>query len=315
MRADAGSLDTLLAASPSLAARLAGARRAAASQSPILILGEPGTGRSALARALHRASARAGGPLIEVDAGLLPSSLLESELFGYRAGAFTGAEEAMEGRVERAEGGTLVLDHVEALPLASQPKLLRLLAESRYAPLGGHERPADVRFVAIAAEDLEQRVASGVFRRDLYFRLEVLAFHVPALRQRPEDLPSLAEALLGDLARRFGRARPRLSPRALAWMADYPWPGNLRELRNLLERALITAGERVEVLDPRPPRGALASLGLAAPGGVPPSLAEVEQAHIRIMLGYTRGHQGRAASLLGISRKALWQKRKRYGIP
>ncbi len=297
--------DALFRASPALAAHLPAAERAAATDSPILILGEPGSGRSSVARAFHRASRRRGGPLVEVDPGAIPSTLFESELFGYRAGAFTGAEGAAAGRVERAEGGTLVLDHVEEIPLAAQPKLLRLLAERRYAPLGGRERKADVRFVAIASGDLRERVAHGAFRQDLYYRLEVLAFRLPPLRRRLEDLPTVADHLLADLAERFARPVPRLSDRARAWMERYPWPGNLRQVRNVLERALIVAG--AGDLDPGPLAGA------GEPRPLP--LREVERREILRALAYTRGHQGQAAELLGISRKALWQKRKRLGIP
>ena len=242
---------------------------------------------------------------MEIDPGTFPSTLIESELFGYRSGAFTGAETPITGRVEHAEGGTLVLDHIEELPLAAQPKLLRLLAERRYAPLGGRERTADVRFVAIASDDLPERVARGAFRQDLFYRLEVLAFRIPPLRERWEDLPAVCDFLLADLAERFARPTPQLSDRALAWMSRYPWPGNLRQVRNVLERALIVS--RTRELDPELPRD--------ADEPRPRSLLEVEAAEIRRALAFTRGHQGRAAELLGISRKALWQKRKRLGIP
>ena len=290
---------------PALRESLRGAERAAATGAPVLILGEPGTGRSTLARALHGASLRAGGPLVEVDPGAIPSTLFESELFGYRAGAFTGAGRASEGRVGLAQGGTLVLDHVEELPLASQPKLLRLIAERRFAPLGGQETEADVRILAIGAEDLPRRVARETFRADLFYRLEVLAFRVPPLRERRADLPVLLEHLLADLGERFGYRAPVLAPRARSWMLEHPWPGNLRQLRNVLERGLILAeGGPVD-----PPAPADLEEGRPRP------LLDVEKEQIRNALAYTRGHQGRAAELLGISRKALWEKRRRYGIP
>ncbi|MEM7350329.1 MAG: sigma 54-interacting transcriptional regulator [Acidobacteriota bacterium] len=299
------SFKTLFRASPSLAAHLPAVERAAASDSPILLLGEPGSGRSTVARAFHQASGRQTGPLVEIDPGVWPSTLFESELFGYRAGAFTGAESDVSGRVERAEAGTLILDHVEEMPLTAQPKLLRLLAERRFAPLGGRERSADVRFIAIAGEDLPQRVARGTFRQDLFYRLEVLAFRIPPLRERRADLASLCEFLLRDLGERFGCPTPSLSAQSREWMASYSWPGNLRQVRNVLERALIASG--AEPLAPPRPRDAEEPR--------PRTLAEVENREIRRALAYTRGHQGRAAQLLGISRKALWQKRKRFGIP
>jgi DNA-binding NtrC family response regulator len=297
-------LDELLAASPALGAALGGLRQAAPLDSPVLLLGEPGSGRSTLARALHRASGRPG-PLVEVDPATVPPSLFESELFGYRVGAFTGAVADLEGRVARAERGTLVLDQVEEIPLAAQPKLLRLLAERRFRPLGGEERSAAVRFVALGNESLPRRVRQGLFRGDLYYRLEVLAFRVPPLRERRADLPALAATLLADLAARLGRTPPSLGERALGWMGEHAWPGNLRELRNVLERALVMGDGTT--LDPPPPA--------AFAGTRPRSLAEVEREEIVKALAYTRGHQGRAAELLGISRKALWEKRKRFGIP
>jgi DNA-binding NtrC family response regulator len=303
------SLTRLLQDFPALAEGLRGVDRAARTEAPVLILGEPGSGRSTLARALHGASPRAAGPLIEVDPGAIPSTLFESEFFGYRAGAFTGAEQASEGRVARAEGGTLVLDHVEELPLPAQPKLLRLVAERRYAPLSGAETAADVRFIAIGSEDLPRRVARETFRADLFYRLEVLAFRVPPLRERRADLPAILDHLLADLGARFGVRDPTLTPRARAWMLEHPWPGNLRQLRNTLERGLvmIEGGAAGRPLDPPPPEGLLESR--------PRPLVEVEKEQIRNALAYTRGHQGKAAELLGISRKALWEKRRRYGIP
>jgi DNA-binding NtrC family response regulator len=316
------ALRPTLAAYPVLGAALRGVERAAASEAPVLIVGESGTGRTSLARALHDASPRAEGPLVEVDPGALPAALFESELFGHRAGAFTGATAAADGRVARAAGGTLVLDHVEELPLASQPKLLRLLAERRYAPLGGEEVQAAARFVAVGPDDLVHRIQRGAFRADLYYRLEVLAFRLPPLRERRADLPPLLDAMLADLGDRFGRPALRLAPAARGWMLEHAWPGNLRQLRNVLERALIlgpaagpgAAGEP-SLLDPPPP---------SEDGDVPPDaagepeplpLVEIEKRHIRAALAWTRGHQGRAAALLGISRKALWEKRRRHGIP
>ena len=280
------------------------ARRAAMSEAPILVLGEPGSGRSTLARGLHAMSQRGSGPLAEVDISTIPSSLFESELFGYRAGAFTGAEESSPGRLEGVAGGTLLLDHVEDIPLPAQPKLLRLLAENRYAPLGGVERVADVRFLGIGSDDLPQRVLQGRFRQDLFYRLEVVTLRLPPLRERLGDLELLLDFFLGDLRQRFGAEPLEVSDRARGWMRDYSWPGNLRELRNVLERAVILHEDGP--LDPPCPDPR---------GGEPESLAEVERKHILRVLGYTRGHQGRAADLLGISRKTLWQKRRLYGIP
>lgn len=278
--------------------------RAASTDAPILILGEAGSGRSTLARTLHQASGRAHGPLVEVDIGLIPSTLFESEFFGHRVGAFTGAEASVEGKVLQADGGTLLLDHVEEIPVASQPKLLRLLSEQRFTPLGGTDTRSNVRFLGIGSEDLPQRVTRGTFRKDLFYRLEVVTVRLPPLRQRREDLDPLLESFLADLRVRFGVGRLEISNAARAWMEEYSWPGNLRELKNVLERAVILQGE-----------GALDPPGPTDSQGGPESLAEVEKKQIIHALAHTRGHQGRAAELLGISRKTLWEKRRRYGIP
>lgn len=298
------SLADLLASSPSLNDVLDVAARSALSEAPVLILGEPGTGRSSLARALHGASRRARGPLVELDISAIPCSLFESEIFGRRAGAFTGADASVPGRLELAAGGSLLLDHVEEIPIGEQPKLLRVLAEGRFAPLGGSEEDADIRFLSIGCQDLAERARRGSFRQDLFYRLEVLTLRLPPLRERIGDLESLLNFFLSDLGERFGAAGLRVSDRAWDWMQAYDWPGNVRELRNVLERAMITDDEGV--LDPAPP---------VRRGGAPASLAEVEERQIRRALGFTRGHQGRAAELLGISRKTLWEKRRRYGIP
>jgi two-component system C4-dicarboxylate transport response regulator DctD len=242
--------------------------------------------------------------LVEVDAGSIPATLFESELFGYRAGAFTGAEENLEGRVARAAGGSLLLDHVEEIPLAAQSKLLRLLAEGRYAPLGGRETEADVRFLAVAPEGLGERVRAGHFRADLFYRLEVVTFVLPPLRRRKADLPATIDHFLRDLGERFGRKDLELTSSARSWMIDHPWPGNLRQVRNVLERELVLVDDGR--LDPVPPEGE---------GERPKSLAASECEQIQKALAYCRGHQGRAAEILGISRKALWEKRKRQGLP
>lgn len=299
----ASPLEGLLGGFDSLKDILRSLERAAVTDVPILILGEPGSGRSRIARSTHDSSHRSHGPLVQVDPGSMPAELLESELFGYRAGAFTGAKENQIGRVERATGGTLVLDQLEELPLAAQPKLLRLLAERKYSPLGGRERHADVRFIGVGSADLAERVEAGAFRRDLYHRIEVMAVHVPPLRSRGRELDALVERMLGDLSARLERRVPAISGAAWKWMREYSWPGNLRELRNVLERALIL--DPGNVLNPAPPRG----------GEPPRPLREIERDAIQRALAWTRGRQSEAARLLGISRKTLWEKRRRYRLP
>ena len=300
------ALPELLAGAPALAAALPGVERAAATDLPVLLLGEPGSGRSTLARALHAAGPRAAGPLVEVDPGAFPSALFESELFGYRPGAFTGADRESEGRVARAAGGTLVLDHVEELPLAAQPKLLRLLAERRYAPLGGREAGG-----GRALRGDRRRGPAGARRARALPRRPLLS---PGGAGLP---PAAAARAAGRTCRRSpsassptsasgcGRPAPRLAAGALDWMLAHPWPGNVRQLRNVLERGLVMAAG-AEVDPPRPE---------GWEGERPRRLAAVEEAEIRRALAYTRGHQGRAAELLGISRKSLWERRRRLGIP
>jgi two-component system C4-dicarboxylate transport response regulator DctD len=245
--------------------------------------------------------------LVEVDAGGIPATLFESELFGVRRGAFTGADRTVAGRVELAQGGTLLLDRVEGLPIAVQGKLLRLFAENRYAPLGGTETAADVRFLATGPPDLAERAARGTFRSDLFFRLDVLSFRLPPLSERRADLAELIDEQLADLSERIGRPNPGLTDRARGWMLAHPWPGHLRELKNVLERSLVASSPGAGPLDPQPPPGGR--------GDRPRRLDEIEIEEIRRALAYARGHQGYAAELLGISRKSLWERRRRYGIP
>jgi DNA-binding NtrC family response regulator len=299
-------IDAWLAAiCPSMSPLRTQLERASRSAAPLLIVGEPGVGRTSLARALHASSRRSAGPLVEVDVGSIPVDLFESELFGHVAGSFTGADRDRTGRIGDAEGGTLLLDRVEELPIGVQPKLLRFLAERVYVPLGGRETGADVRVLAIGAHDLATRVKRGRLREDLYYRLEVIAFEIPPLRRRPQDLRAAVASMLEDLRQRYGRAELAVGETDLRWMLESPWPGNLRQVRNLLERAAVLQSD-----------GQL-RLQRAGAGGEerPASLEDVERGAIVRALAYTRGHQGRAAQLLGISRKGLWEKRKRLGIP
>ena len=304
MKSRAFTLERLVGSSAAMARALRGAERAALSSSAALILGEPGTGRTSLARALHEANEERSGRLVEVDVGTIPSTLFESELFGYRAGAFSGANRDYAGRVARASGGTLLLDHVEELPLETQPKLLRLLAEGSYTPLGGRDASAETRVIAIASQELQERIRRGLFREDLYYRLDVLSFVMPPLRRRLEDLDALVTELLDDLGRRFERPGLSIAPEAMEWMRRYSWPGNLRQLKNLLERQLVL--QTTPQLNPEPPGDST--------GERPRRLRDAELDELRKALAYTRGHQGRAAALLGISRKSLWEKRRRFGI-
>ncbi|WP_334155076.1 sigma-54 interaction domain-containing protein, partial [Tepidimonas sp.] len=212
----------------------------ARTMAPVLVTGESGTGKELIARALHACSHRADGPFVAVNCGAIPADLLESELFGHRRGAFTGANADKPGLFQAAAGGTLFLDEVSDLPLPMQVKLLRALQERAVRPVGATaEEAVDVRIVSATHKDLARLVQTGQFRHDLYYRLNVIPIHAPALRDHPDDLAAIAHAVLAQLARRDGLAQvPTLSPAALQQLRAHPFPGNVRELENLLERAL-----------------------------------------------------------------------------
>jgi two-component system response regulator PilR (NtrC family) len=225
--------------------------KVATSMAPVLILGESGTGKELVARAVHDCSHRAAGPFVAVNCGAIPDNLIESEFFGARKGAFTGASHDRDGFFQAARGGTLFLDEIGDLPLAMQAKLLRVIQERRVRPLGGvQEETVDVRLVSATHRDLVARVASGDFRQDLFYRLNVIELRSPALRERTEDLPALVLALLHRLCDDAGMAAPDVSPAALAWLQTRELPGNVRELENLLQRALaLSNGQTLEPAD------------------------------------------------------------------
>jgi DNA-binding NtrC family response regulator len=291
------------------------ALRVALTDANVLLTGESGTGKGELARFLHDASPRRQGPFVTMTCANIPGELLESELFGHEKGAFTGATERRQGRFEQADGGTILIDGVSELAPALQGKLLRVVQEKSFERLAGTKTiTVDARIVTSTQCDLEPLVASGGFRGDLYYRLNVIRLDLPPLRDRLEDLPDLAEAFLHDIASRRGGAPQRLAPAALERLAQHDWPGNLRELRNVLESATITHQAPVipaEVLSIGPAgRGgpiAQATRGLY-------SLSQLEELYIREILRLTRGNRTEAARILGINRKTLLEKRKRYRI-
>jgi DNA-binding NtrC family response regulator len=277
----------------------------------VLIRGESGTGKDLLAWLLHALGPHPDEPLVKIDCACLPPELMESELLGYERGAFTGATQMKRGRFELAGRGTLVLDEAGALTPAMQAKLLRVIEEKRFERLGGTRTlEVEARIMALTSVDLEDAVARRSFREDLYYRLSVVPLHVPPLRRRPADVAPLAERLLAQLAETHRRPPLRISRPAQAALEAYSFPGNVRELRNLLERALISgaAGElRPEDLP--------AHVREAAGGaGKKPTLEELERAYIAEVLDFARGRKSRAAAILGISRKTLLEKRKRYGL-
>ena len=295
-----------IAADPLSLELLEKARRVAASSSTILIRGESGAGKELLASIIHYLGAGRDEPLVKIDCASLPRELMESELFGYERGAFTGASQMKRGRLELAGAGTLVLDEIAALTPAMQVKLLRVLEEKRFERLGGN-RPVTLaaRIIALTNADLDKAVAEGAFRQDLFYRLNVIPLLVPPLRERRRDIAPLAEHFLSQLCELRRHAPARLSAAARSALEGYDYPGNVRELRNLLERALVHAqGPEIGVAD-------LPQLRQRQPRQ---TLAERERAYIAEVLDATRGKKSRAAEILGISRKTLLEKRKRYGL-
>jgi two-component system response regulator HydG len=292
------------------------ARRVARSDANILLCGESGTGKGMLARFLHDASARQAGPFVTITCANIPGELLESELFGHEKGAFTGATEQRTGRFELADGGTILIDGVSELAPALQGKLLRVVQELAFERLAGTRTiQVDVRILASTQVDLEPLVDAGRFRKDLFYRLNVIRLDLPPLRERLEDVPFLAEHLLGAIAGRRGAAPKRLSPPALDRLMRHDWPGNVRELENVLESAAILE-DGPEITAGAIRLGAPSAAGpFAAAAEMRYTLARVEEMHIREVLRLTRGNRTEAARILGINRKTLLEKRKRYGIP
>jgi NtrC-family two-component system response regulator AlgB len=284
--------------------------KAAASEAAILLRGESGTGKGVLARAIHARSPRAAGPFVTVHCPSLSAELLESELFGHVRGAFTGAVRDTVGKVAAAEGGTLFLDEVGDLPPALQPKLLRLLQEKRYERVGEtRTRAGDVRVLAATSRDLAAEIAAGRFREDLLYRLNVIEVVLPPLRQRPRDIPRLADHLLAFFARSAGKALTGFTDEARAALQRHPWPGNLRELRNAVERGVIlAAGPLVDLTDLPAQVGAPARAGIEV--GARVTLEQLEAEHIRRILAATPTIE-EAAAVLGIDPSTLYRKRKR----
>jgi DNA-binding NtrC family response regulator len=288
------------------------ARKLTATERPVLILGETGTGKGVLANWLHNNSARAEEPFVDLNCAGLSADFLESELFGHEKGAFTGATAAKPGLLEIAHRGTLFLDEIGDVSPEVQPKLLKVLEEQRFRRLGDiHDRLVDVRLISATHQDLRDLIRDKRFRSDLYFRVSTLPLVVPALRERVEDIPLLARHMLEHFGLELGRGQAQLSPDAERRLTAYRWPGNIRELRNVLERALLlTEGN---VLPPQ----ALLFDAPAADGGAPDpelTLSEVEQRHIERLLREEGGRVVRAAARLGIPRSSLYQKIKKYRI-
>jgi DNA-binding NtrC family response regulator len=290
--------------------------RAARSASTVLVSGESGTGKELVARALHEASGRRGA-FVPVNCAAIPAELIESELFGHTGSAFTGARQPRAGLFEAASGGTLFLDEVGELPLAVQPKLLRALQEGAVRRVGAdRERGVDLRVVAATNRDLEEQVAKGRFREDLFWRLNVIHMRVPALRERPVDIPLLVDHFLTRACEAAGRPPLDVSPEPLAVLTAYAWPGNVRELENAIERAVaLTRGSRL-MLEDLPERvrttgEAAATIARAQERAL--TLRELEREYILETLRRTGGNKSRAAEALGLDRKTLYRKLEEYG--
>jgi two-component system response regulator HydG len=286
------------------------AAQAAPSNANVLILGESGTGKELIARYVHQKSARAGGPFVAVNCAAIPETILEAELFGYERGAFTGALGRREGRFQKARGGTIFLDEVGELSPSVQVKLLRVLQEGEFEPLGGSTMKSDARLVAATNRDLTAEVEAGTFREDLFYRLNVIALTAPPLRARREDIPLLVDHFLGVYCAK--NKRPRLSVEAdvFARLRDYAWPGNVRELENAMERAaVLSRGTSINLADlPAAIADAVPNQPEALTFGIGTPLAEVEQHLIRETLRHTAGDKSLAAQLLGISARTIYRK-------
>jgi transcriptional regulator with GAF, ATPase, and Fis domain len=298
--------------------------RVAPSETTVLLVGESGTGKEVVARLVHEGSPRAGKPFVAINCAALPEQLLESELFGYEKGAFTGAVGAKIGRIEQAAGGTLFLDEIGEMSPLVQAKLLRVLQEREFQRVGGTRTlRTDVRLVSATNRDLATAIARQEFREDLYYRLHVFEIRIAPLRERPSDILPLAEVFLEELGTTMGRPAAGISKDARDWMLTYPWPGNVRELRNAIERAillcdggLIVREHLPQAMDPlrrpaasHPPADPAAAL---PPGGV--DLESMERSFVQKALGESRGNKSKAARLLGLTRAQLYSRLEKYGL-
>ncbi|MGE0080845.1 MAG: sigma-54-dependent transcriptional regulator [Thiohalomonadaceae bacterium] len=296
---------------PAMQEVFARVRKVAPTDTTVLILGESGTGKELVARAVHEASQRREAPIVTVNCAAIPEGLIESELFGHEKGAFTGAVGAHTGLVEAADGGTLFLDEIGELPLETQARLLRVLQEGEVRRVGAtRSKRVDVRLIAATNRDLKQAVADGAFRGDLYFRLNVMEIHLPPVRERGDDILELAHALLAKTCQRLNRPPAHFAPASLERIRAYPWPGNVREMENVLERAVILADTALitpELLAIAPP---------PAPDEGPDAKLSLDEYFVKFVReNESRMTETELARHLGISRKTLWERRQRLSIP
>jgi DNA-binding NtrC family response regulator len=315
----------LLGESPATRHLIEEIERVAPYKTSVLIMGESGTGKELVARTIHQQSPRRDRPWVAINCSAIPRDLMESELFGYVKGAFTGANQARLGRLEQAQGGTLFLDEVGDLDLALQTKLLRVLQEREFSPLGSDQvRKVDVRILSATNRDLKQMVREGRFREDLFYRLDVYTITVPPLRERREDIPLLAQVFLSQLAAETDKPVRQISPEALEVLTHYQWPGNIRELRNAVERSLLSCrGDTIEAHDlpyailrgtSAAPQGGDSLLDMMGSADLDAWLETVERRAILQALEQSGGVQAAAARRLGISERSLWHRVKKLKI-
>ena len=320
-QAAAEPADGFASESPLMREAISVAKRVAGTRANVLILGESGTGKNVMARAIHRWSQRADGNFVTVNCPSLNADLLENELFGHRKGAFSGAVDSTEGRVAQADGGSLFLDEIGEFPLSLQPKLLRFIQDKEFERVGDPvSRQADVRLIAATNRDLKRMSESGDFRPDLYYRLDVVSLVLPALRERREDIVPLARSFLQRFAAEYGCPARELSPAVERALLEYRWPGNVRELQNVIERAVILSPDarldgahvRLDAGAATTVEGDVSAAATASVGGEV-SLEQLERAHIEAVLARssTLDH---AARTLGIDASTLYRKRKSYGL-
>jgi two-component system nitrogen regulation response regulator NtrX len=290
----------------------------AATNGRVLIYGESGTGKELVAHAIHKISPRAEGPFIEVNCAAIPEEMIESELFGHRKGSFPGAVEEKPGKLQKADGGTLFLDEVGDMSLKTQAKVLRAIDEQRFEPVGAAASiQVDARVVASTNKNLEEEIERGNFREDLFYRLNVIPFYVPPLRERIEDVPLLAGHFLKEFTTAYGRKPKELTPEALDALRDYPWPGNVRELRNLMERIVImNPQQRIEArhIPLHPNKRAVFDRPAERYGSLQEVRAAAERDYILKKLEEAKGNVTRTAELLGLERSNLYRKMRALGI-
>ena len=308
------AFDTVLGHSRGLQQVIQLARKVAVTDVPVLLTGETGTGKEVFAQAIHNGSARAKQPFVAINCSAFSKELLESEIFGHKAGAFTGALKDKKGLFEEANHGTIFLDEIGEMAYGLQAKLLRVLETGEYIQVGDTKpTKIDVRIVSATNRNLKEEIANSNFREDLYFRLSVFHLHLPPLRERREDIPELAAAFLKFFAAKMGKQVKGFAADCQAWMQSYAWPGNVRELRNVIERALIICDDYI-TLDDMPLDFRSSTLSGSAADGDDFELAEAEHRHIQRVLQYTKGNKAEAARLLKIGLTTLYRKIEEYGI-